>query len=680
MCRQADAGELNEEGWMERRTIPIHVRRRARPAAERPRGLPHVYSGGSRSGRRGAADADRSSQFPGGRFRWLISTCLAAGVGTVAIVVVIYGSTDHSELMPALEQMYEGKRNGILAPRRTDGLRWALPKADKLQTTGGAQTVRAVVLDRQNVRKANRDYIYAKPYVRIVSRLGPVAPGYVDVIPPFNPFKLHAAERRADTKQDGATPNDVKIRVVDLLGGILPGDDGQEFDVQEVTAIVARAAEQLAAAREASNTVTDAVGAVPGRDDAPGRRLAEEPAPVNTTTLTKPKAATGGPPTDADRTPPRIVKVTRAETLQRILQQAGADVWTAKAMADAAKPHVPEATLAAGHEVQIVMVPSLTVPGRTEPAHVAVFGDGRTHRVSIVRNGAAEITASATPVDAPTAGETVEGREAQLASLYASFYATALAQSVPPDTIGQMLRIHAHETDFRRRVQPSDSMEMFFDARDDSGPDTPPGDLLYTAITSGGTSGRFWRFRTPDGIVDFYNENGSNARRFLMRKPVRSDDVRLTSGFGLRVHPLFNDRRMHNGIDWAGPIGTPVVAAGNGVVEEVAFKGGNGRFVRIGHGNGYQTSYSHLQGFARGLEPGMKVRQGQVIGTLGNSGYSTGPHLHFEVLVNGRNVDPLSVPVPRERQLSGKQLTDFFREKARIDELMRRPPVAVYRK
>jgi murein DD-endopeptidase MepM/ murein hydrolase activator NlpD len=149
----------------------------------------------------------------------------------------------------------------------------------------------------------------------------------------------------------------------------------------------------------------------------------------------------------------------------------------------------------------------------------------------------------------------------------------------------------------------------------------------------------------------------------------------LTDTFGMRFHPLYNERRMHNGIDWAGPVGTPIVAAGNGAVEEAVFKGANGKYVRLRHANGYQTAYLHMSGFARGIEPGAKVRQGQIIGFLGNTGLSTGPHLHYEVLVNNIHVNPLSIQVPRERQLTGKLLTDFQKERGRIDELMRRPAV-----
>ena len=132
---------------------------------------------------------------------------------------------------------------------------------------------------------------------------------------------------------------------------------------------------------------------------------------------------------------------------------------------------------------------------------------------------------------------------------------------------------------------------------------------------------------------------------------------------------------MHTGIDWSASTGTPILAAGNGVIEEAGRKGYNGNYVRIRHANGYQTAYSHMSRFAPGAALGVKVRQGQVIGYIGTTGLSSGPHLHFEILVNNQFVNPLSIEVPRERQLEGKDLAAFHKERIRIDELMRRAPV-----
>jgi murein DD-endopeptidase MepM/ murein hydrolase activator NlpD len=174
--------------------------------------------------------------------------------------------------------------------------------------------------------------------------------------------------------------------------------------------------------------------------------------------------------------------------------------------------------------------------------------------------------------------------------------------------------------------------------------------------------------------VDYYDKDGNNSRKFLMRKPIRGD-LRLTSGFGVRYHPLLGIRKMHTGVDWAAPVGTPILAAGSGTIEEARHKSYNGNYVRIRHANGYQTAYSHMVRIAPGVKEGMKIRQGQIIGYVGSTGLSSGPHLHYEVLINTRFVDPLSIQVPRERKLAGRDLTEFQRERARIEELMRRAPV-----
>ncbi|MEQ1713117.1 MAG: M23 family metallopeptidase, partial [Hyphomicrobium sp.] len=306
----------------------------------------------------------------------------------------------------------------------------------------------------------------------------------------------------------------------------------------------------------------------------------------------------------------------------------------------------------------------------------SVYDDGHIHRVTVARNSAGEFTASEAPpgVNIAARAAMAESDQPQSSSVYSSLYHATLTQNVPPESITQILRIHAYDTDFRRRIRAGDMVEFFFDMKDEAAATGPPGELLYTSVTVGGETSKFWRFRTPEG-VDYYDEQGNNSKKFLMRRPVRSEDVRLTSGFGVRFHPLLNERKMHTGVDWAAPTGTPILAAGTGVIEEGGRKGYNGNYVRIRHANGYQTAYSHMSRIAPGVQQGIKIRQGQIIGYVGSTGLSSGPHLHYEVLVNSRFVDPLSIQVPRERQLSGKQLADFQKDRARIDELMRRAPV-----
>jgi murein DD-endopeptidase MepM/ murein hydrolase activator NlpD len=670
------------------RRISSRARGRVLAAGERPRGLPHVYRGGSRAQSRGRFDRDQGAGSPGGRFRWLLSTCLAASIGAIAVLVVVYGSSDQSDhrgLMPAIRKMRDGTSDLAFTLRRDEGLKWATPKADKLQMVTGAISTRFIIHETLKVKKASREYLHAKPYARIVARLAPVPGEYADVIPPFNPFKLYATTPTAGSRLDGAPATDVSIKVVELLGGILPGEDGQELDTQEVAELVSRSKEAgIAMPGDASaDGPATAPDPVPAYAELAQQRKRAEPVPAFTTLVPKAKGdADDGGSEDLEKRQVRVVKVGRADTLVKILTQAGADAWQAKAMAETAKSVFPEGSLTAGQEVRITMVPSLTQANRNEPARFSVFSDGHEHKVTVTRSGSGEFIASATPFDEQVAAQAAMGESdiAQPQSLYASFYGAGLLQNLPPETIQQMLRIHAYETDFRRRIRGGDMIEMFFDMRDDSTPDGPPGELLFTGIASGGETFRYYRYRTPDGLIDFYDDSGKNAKKFLERRPIRSTDVRLTSGFGMRFHPFYNERRMHSGIDWSGPIGSPILAAGSGTVEEALHKGGNGKYVRIRHANGYQTTYSHMSGFARGIEPGTKVRQGQIIGFLGNTGISTGPHLHFEILVNNRFVDPLSIQVPRERTLSGKLLADFQKERGRIDDLMRRPPVMMLSK
>lgn len=631
----------------------------------------------------------------GGRFRWILSTCLAATIGAVAILVVVYGSSDNEVatdgLLPALKSIGEGALapQMTLTPKNAGGLKWIMPKSDRLQLTTDALSTRYIIHESTKSRRDSREYVRQKPYARIVARLAPVPADEKESIPPFNPFKLYGSGKPADTDEDadesagsGLSRSDVSVKVVELLGGILPEEDGQELDTQEVQDIVERNADDgRAGAREdGSGEPLDGVaGATIGQADQgshPWQPAAATSDNLNTTDIYKTPEAADDTSDDIEGGEVIVVKVGPKDTLAKILAKAGAPEWDVHSMIEAGHAIFPENALVAGQEVRITLVPSLADPNKKEPARYSVFSDGHDHLVTVSRSAAGEFVGSAQP---PFDAELLQiakndGGDPQNASLYAAIYNAGLTQSLPTDTITQILRVNAFDTDFRRRVRPGDTLEMFFDMKDDQSTDGPPGELLYTAISSGGTLYKFYRFRSADGVVDFYDADGNNSKKFLMRKPVRGDDVRLTSGFGVRFHPLLNSRKMHTGVDWACPTGTPIVAAGNGTIEEVGRKGYYGNYVRIRHANGYQTAYGHMSRFAN-VHPGMKVRQGQVIGYVGSTGLSSGPHVHFEVLVNSRFVDPMSIQVPRERKLEGKDLAEFEKERANIEELMHRAPV-----
>jgi murein DD-endopeptidase MepM/ murein hydrolase activator NlpD len=231
------------------------------------------------------------------------------------------------------------------------------------------------------------------------------------------------------------------------------------------------------------------------------------------------------------------------------------------------------------------------------------------------------------------------------------------------------VRIYSYDVDFQRKVQPGDSFDVFFAGEDEGTNPTEKTEVLFASLTVGGETKKYYRFQTPDdATVDFYDETGKSAKKFLVRKPVNNAIMR--SGFGGRRHPILGYVKMHTGVDWATPYGTPIFASGNGVVEKVGWEGGYGKYVRLKHNNGYETAYGHMSAYARGLEPGKRVRQGQVIGFVGSTGMSTGAHVHYEILVNGRFVDPIRIKLPRGRSLEGPMLSNFEKERDRLDAMM----------
>jgi murein DD-endopeptidase MepM/ murein hydrolase activator NlpD len=671
---------------VDRRRYSPHGRFGALAAAKRESGVPQLYRGRAASSFKDLYETDHAESRQGGRFRWLISTCLAGTVGAISILVVLYGSADKREarggFLPGLTELGEASLAGRDVPfvRNSDGLKWAAPKSDRLNITSGAVTVRYLVNEQVKQRRLGREYIHPKPYARIVARLAPVPPDYQEKVPPFNPLSLYATQTvnpGEDNESDAPENGNVSVNIIELLGGILPDDDGQELDDAEILQHVAEAkeaeieAEMIRAGAEAEGN------RVPGEDGLPlGAEGAEGTAPPNTTVLVKPAQDEEDTLADLEGRETQVFRVGEGDTLRKILQRAGADNWQARGMIESARNIFPEASLAAGQEVRFTLVPSLTRRDKKEPARFSIFSDGHDHLVTVTRNAAGEFVASKSPAIGEEIANAALGDndKASTSSVYASVYYAGLLQKVPEDSIMKVMKVHASQTDFRRRLRPGDAVEFFFDMRDDPKPDSPPGELLYTSITSGGETYRFYRFRTPDGLVDYYDEKGNNSKQFLMRRPVRGD-VRLASGFGMRFHPLLNERRMHTGVDWATSPGTPILAAGTGVIEEAGRKGQYGNYVRIRHPNGYHTAYGHMLRFRKGVAAGAKVRQGEIIGYVGSTGLASGPHLHYEVLINSRFVDPLAIQVPRERELSGRQLAEFQKERVRIDDLRHLAPV-----
>tara|TARA_R110000751_G_scaffold272764_4_gene373164 strand:- start:10259 stop:12199 length:1941 start_codon:yes stop_codon:yes gene_type:complete len=268
--------------------------------------------------------------------------------------------------------------------------------------------------------------------------------------------------------------------------------------------------------------------------------------------------------------------------------------------------------------------------------------------------------------DTPVAVST--GRE--LPRIYDGIYKAALSYGMSTEMTEKVIRMLASNVDFQARLKPTDSLEAIFSVDEETKEAGEDSELLYVGASFGNNIVGLYRFRNPEeGSVDYYDAEGRSARQFLLRNPVPNG--RFRSKFGMRRHPILGYSRMHTGVDWSAPRGTPIIAAGNGVVDRAGRRGGYGNQTTIRHPNGYVSSYSHQSKFAKGVVAGARIRQGQVIGYVGSTGLSTGPHLHYELIVNGTKVDPMRVRLPDGKSLSGETLAAFQNERARIDDLIR---------
>ncbi len=253
------------------------------------------------------------------------------------------------------------------------------------------------------------------------------------------------------------------------------------------------------------------------------------------------------------------------------------------------------------------------------------------------------------------------------ASIETSLYGSAARAGIPASVIADMIRLYSYEVDFQRDVRQGDQFEILYETYEtEEGDFARYGDIIYANLAVGGSKIPVFRFDQGKGDVDYFRENGTNLRSTLMQTPI--DGARMSSGFGMRKHPVLGYNKMHKGVDFAASRGTPIYAAGDGTVEKAGRLGGYGNYVRIRHNGELSTAYAHMQKFAKGLKSGQRVKQGQVIGYVGTTGRSTGPHLHFEVLKNGKQINPKSVKTASREKLKGDKLNKLKAQISRIKQ------------
>jgi murein DD-endopeptidase MepM/ murein hydrolase activator NlpD len=352
------------------------------------------------------------------------------------------------------------------------------------------------------------------------------------------------------------------------------------------------------------------------------------------------------------------LEVRPGETLERAVQRAGVTAEEAQQAVDALGRAMDTIHIKAGLDFDAAVAQP---HGGDRPARLIGLSlrTGPATAVTLSRtfDGALRLRALEEKVTDET--KVADGE------IQGSLYESAARLGATPAITAQVAKLFAHKLDFQRDIQPGDDFRLVFDRKvTESGRTIETGELEYAELHGV----KFFRFERDGGDAEYFDETGKNIRGFLLRTPV--DGARLTSGFGKRRHPILGYARAHQGVDFGAGGGTPVLAAGDGVVVKAGRWGGYGNWLQIRHSGGWDTGYAHLSRYAKGLRPGMKVRQGQVVAYVGSTGMSTGPHLHYEVWQRGRRVNPVGAKVPQGTILAGAELVRFKAEKSRLERLL----------
>ncbi|WP_319532777.1 M23 family metallopeptidase [uncultured Cohaesibacter sp.] len=391
--------------------------------------------------------------------------------------------------------------------------------------------------------------------------------------------------------------------------------------------------------------------------------------PENMSSITKTEGTSQGTETEE-----KIILAVEGDTVRNLLLENEATEEEAEVLAELFREEAGIEALSNNQRMRIVY--ELVNDGIRDraPLRLSLYL-GEEHQLTVARTDQGSFRIADEPVEgaralAVSSDALTTLRTGPRLSVYESLYQTALNNGVSPEMIDELIKILSFDLDFKAKVKPGDSLQIFHSVPQDG--DLSKAEILFVEVQLSGKTKRYYRYRAPDdGIVDYYDENGRSAKKFLMRKPMQGGKFR--SPFGWRRHPILKISRLHKGVDWSAPRGTPIMASGNGRIITRKWSSGYGKFIEIQHTNGYATGYAHMSNFAPGFDVGDYVRQGQIIGYVGSTGLSTGPHLHYEVTVNGRHVDPMRIRLPRGRSLQGEMLASFSDERQRIDELLGKP-------
>jgi murein DD-endopeptidase MepM/ murein hydrolase activator NlpD len=489
--------------------------------------------------------------------------------------------------------------------------------------------------------------------------------------PAFDPLAVFAESGDVNAEAPGQfyganIESDVALRTKPFGEAGVVFDQGTELNDEEVESLVREQSPHLTAGEVqiAALTYVDPTRFGTGDD------TSNPISPINVKITTENVSSAASSDQTDGQFKEILIDVKSAKTLRQAILEAGIQGDSAKDSAEAL------ATLLQGDKLkegQKLRISAYVNEDAADIRRISLY-NGVTHVASV----AVDDNKQYVPAEEPeTVAMTLDDdadpvrtrvSAGKLPSVYDAIYRASYAYGLSDTMAKKLIQMLAADLDLRSPVGFRDKIELLFSNPDGTKGSTDESVILMASTNFGGEAKKFYRFESNDGTVDFYDSEGKSAKQFLLRNPVPNGTFR--SGFGMRRHPILGYVRLHAGTDWAAPRGTPIIASGNGVVEKAGWSGAYGNQTIIKHANGYESSYSHQTSIARGVVPGAKVRQGQVIGTVGSTGLSTGPHLHYELIVNGTKVDSMRVRLPGGKELTGSELRKFEAARDDINRLL----------
>lgn len=612
-------------------------------------------------------------EIPHGRelsFAWLTGTVMTGLTSVLLMGAALYvsfeGQDTFSTAYEALQLITKPEVSAVDSQVKGDRVRPVAKTRSELEIVEAS--IRETVDGRALIRK--------QPFVRVRATLATAATALSNDIPDYDPVAMiDASQPVVADGDDVANPEiygaevegEVQIRTAALPATFVPAPaisdkSASDFVRSTVENLFAEGGGdgEVALAYAAPDTGIRDLGVV---TDGGLSGVAE-----NVSILPKTKLAEDAGLGRSER----VVTIRDTGSLKEPLLKNGFDNQTYDMIAATLKNVLQSTNVPGGARLRILMGPARNSQTLIPHRLSIYFPDPKTGEIkhaataALTDRGNYVLGLEPPKIEFPEE-DTEEINVNNLPSVYRSIWETARKHDIDDAVTSRIVAMFAYDIDLTKRISAGDAIEILETEKDASGHQ----DLLYVALKLGTTTRELFRFRTDDGTVDFYDPDGETGKRFLTRRPLQGGG-RLASRFGNRVHPIFKSRRMHTGVDLASKTGTPIYASGDGVVEKAQWVSGYGKYVEIKHVNGFETGYGHQSRIADGIKPGVRVRQGQIIGYVGSTGNSTGPHLHFEIKVNGRFVDPLSVKLPRDKSLSAQYEGSFEQTIAQIRDLMKR--------